>query len=145
MKRSEHRILTTHVGSLVRPPDLLSASRVAKELPAAKASYLSTLKKSVAAVVKQQADSGIDIVNDGEFGKMSWANYILGRLSGFDIRTDQIRPTAWVGRERERFKEFFQAEMPHAINGAPTEACVGPIAYTDHDSIRRDTENLTAA
>ncbi|HEX4113469.1 MAG TPA: cobalamin-independent methionine synthase II family protein [Stellaceae bacterium] len=145
MKRSEHRILTTHVGSLVRPADLLAASKLAKDMPGAKASYLATLQRSVADAVKKQAEAGIDIVNDGEYGKLSWANYIIGRISGFEIRTDQIKELVWVGREKERFKEFFATEMPHAVNGAPTEACVGPIKYVDHDSINRDTANLAAA
>jgi 5-methyltetrahydropteroyltriglutamate--homocysteine methyltransferase len=145
MKRSQDRILTTHVGSLVRPPDLLAASRLAKDMPGARGSYLATLKRSVAEAVKKQAAAGIDIVNDGEYGKLSWANYIIGRISGFEIRTDQIKELVWVGREKERFKEFFATEMPHAVNGAPTEACVGPINYVDHDSIDRDTENLAAA
>jgi 5-methyltetrahydropteroyltriglutamate--homocysteine methyltransferase len=69
----------------------------------------------------------------------------LGRISGFEIRPDQLRPTAWIGRERERFKELFQAEMPNSVRGAPTEACVGPIAYTAQNVMKRVTGDLSAA
>ena len=74
MKRSANRILTTHVGSLIRPPRLLELVR-ARETgePGAVRAYEECLKDSVAEVVKRQAQAGIDIVNDGEFGKStSW-------------------------------------------------------------------------
>jgi 5-methyltetrahydropteroyltriglutamate--homocysteine methyltransferase len=146
MLRSEGRILTTHVGSLIRPPDLLAfatARAEGKDYDPAK--HEATLRDAVAAVVRKQVETGIDIVNDGEFGKSSWAAYILERLSGFDIRQDQRQPLVWLGRDRERFREFFEREMPLAITGSAAEVCVGPIEYADHESIRRDLANLRAA
>ena len=87
------------------------------------------LRQSVAEVVRKQAEVGIDIPSDGEFGKRSWATYILDRVSGFEIRADRLQPLVWLGRDRERFPEFFAKEMPNALTGAPTEVCVGPITY----------------
>jgi 5-methyltetrahydropteroyltriglutamate--homocysteine methyltransferase len=145
MKRSDERILTTHVGSLIRPSELLAAGNVAKEYPGAQGAYEGMLRNAVAEVVKRQAEAGIDIVNDGEFGKASWAAYIINRLSGFEIHPETLRPLVWVGRERERFREFYMAEMPRVFTGAPTQACTGPIAYTGQRVISRDAANLKAA
>ncbi len=146
MKRSEHRILTTHTGSLIRPPELLEFVTARQQgRPYDEQAYEECLRRSVAEVVRKQAEIGIDIVNDGEFGKSGWANYILERVSGFEIRRDQLVPLVWLGRDRERFAEFFSKEMPSAVTGAPAEVCVGPIRYTDRVSIYRDVANLKAA
>jgi 5-methyltetrahydropteroyltriglutamate--homocysteine methyltransferase len=71
---------------------------------------------------------------------------VLDRISGFEIREQQIKPLDWLGRDRERFKGFFTAtdEMP-ALAGAPAEVCVGPIKYIGHGQVARDIANLTAA
>jgi 5-methyltetrahydropteroyltriglutamate--homocysteine methyltransferase len=145
MKRSERRILTTHVGSLIRSKALLDAAKAAAESPAKQPDYDAALRKSVADVVKQQVETGIDIVNDGEYGKGSWANYILDRVTGFEIRENQRRPVYWLGRDRDRFKEMMEADMPGILAGRPTEACIGPIKYTGQAIIARDMENLKAA
>ena len=145
MKRSEDRILTTHVGSLIRPPDLLALGKAAKDYPETRPRYEEALRGHVAEAVRHQAEIGIDIVNDGEFGKSSWANYVMERIAGFEIRPDQMRPIFWIGRERERFQDVFAIDIPRALTGAPTQACIGPIAYTAQDTIRRDTANLKAA
>src|SRR5476651_2472245 len=88
MKRSTDRILTTHVGSLIRPPalqDFLRAKQAGK--PYDPAAYQTCLTESVAEVVHEQADVGIDVVSDGEFGKsISWSQYVLERLAGFERR-----------------------------------------------------------
>jgi 5-methyltetrahydropteroyltriglutamate--homocysteine methyltransferase len=145
MKRSERRILTTHVGSLIRPKALLDANKAALENPAKQAEYEAALRKAVADVVKHQAEVGIDIANDGEFGKGSWANYILDRVTGFEIRENQRRPVYWLGRDRERFKDMMELDMPGILAGRPTEACIGPIKYKAQDIIKRDMDNLKAA
>ena len=75
MKRSEQRILTTHVGSLIRPKALLDAGK--DRVGARRDAYEQELTRSVAEVVSRQAKAGIDVVNDGEFGKSGWANYSL--------------------------------------------------------------------
>jgi 5-methyltetrahydropteroyltriglutamate--homocysteine methyltransferase len=144
--RSEARFLTTHTGSLIRPGTL-----TAEPAPGADAStraeYERALTAAIADVVARQRGVGLDIVNDGEFGKSSWSAYVLGRISGFDVRPEQLKPLDWLGRDRERFKGFFtqNAEIPAALTGAPAEVCVGPVKYTGHDLISRDLANLKAA
>jgi 5-methyltetrahydropteroyltriglutamate--homocysteine methyltransferase len=145
MKRSEKRILTTHVGSIPRPPKLRDVVPKAGEQPSDKKRYEEVLRESVAEVVKLQAQAGIDIVNDGEFGKSSWANYILERTTGFEHRPNDIRPIEWLGRDLQRFADVMATEFPMFKNGMPTEACVGPVKYGDHASINRDIRNLKDA
>src|SRR5690242_20636993 len=88
MKRSSNRILTTHVGSLIRPAALqefLRAKQGGK--PYDENGYKKCLADAVANVVREQGQVGIDVVSDGEFGKsISWAQYALERLSGFERR-----------------------------------------------------------
>jgi 5-methyltetrahydropteroyltriglutamate--homocysteine methyltransferase len=144
MKRSEHRILTTHVGSLVRPKELRDLAP-AGQAPTDPAKYEAVLSEATVDVVKKQAEIGIDIVSDGEYGKSSWSNYILKRISGFEIRPDQRRPVIWLGRDRERFAEAIALEMPRLAQGTITEACIGPIKYQDHASIARALANFKAA
>src|SRR6202161_4149620 len=103
MKRSEHRILTTHVGSIVRPQHLRDLAEVAGESAENKQCYEQGLREAVAEIVKMQAKAGIDIVNDGEFGKSSWSNYILERITGFEHRPNDVRPIQWLGRRLQRF------------------------------------------
>src|SRR5581483_10636458 len=92
MKRSTERILTTHVGSLPRPQDvtefLFAQDRGDNYDPA---QFDSTIRRGVAEVVKKQAESGVDVVSDGEMGKISYATYIRHRLTGFE--GDSARPT----------------------------------------------------
>jgi len=145
MKRSENRILTTHVGSIPRPQQLRDLAQSAPESVQNEQRYEEYLRDSIAEVVKMQAKVGIDIVNDGEFGKSSWSNYILERITGFEHRPDQLRPVYWLGRDRHRFPEVMAAEFPWMTSGVPTEACVGPIKYRDHRAIDRDIRNLKAA
>ncbi|HEX4097973.1 MAG TPA: hypothetical protein VHX64_14710, partial [Caulobacteraceae bacterium] len=145
MKRSEDRILTTHVGSLPRPRALTDLGGYLKGAPEDPDAYARQLKSSVAEIVKQQAAVGLDIINEGEFGKESWANYIIKRISGFEIRPDQIREVEWLGSDRVRFAEFLAEEFPRAARGSPTEACIGPIAYADPRPIALAIEALEDA
>ena len=88
MKRSSDRILTTHVGSLIRPQPLQAFLRAKQTGGAFDAkAYETCLTQSVGAIVRRQAEAGIDVVSDGEFGKsISWSHYALERLSGFERR-----------------------------------------------------------
>ena len=153
MKRSTNRILTTHVGSLVRPAELLEFVR-ARESGGAfdEAAYNKCLQKSIAEVVRRQAAAGIDVVDDGEFGKStSWSLYALKRLSGFEQRP--VKPDANPfarGADRERFAEFYaELEKPseRAWSNVTTQdaVCVAPIQYTGLDELRRDIANFKAA
>ena len=88
--RGDDRILTTHVGSLVRPDELVAALRARRSGgDVGDEEFEAILARSVREVVSRQADVGIDVVSDGEFGKtISWSRYILERLSGFEDRPD---------------------------------------------------------
>jgi 5-methyltetrahydropteroyltriglutamate--homocysteine methyltransferase len=146
MQRSTERILTTHVGSLIRPPELLAFATARQNgQPVDEADYQKCLASSVAEVVRKQAEAGLDVINDGEFGKSSWAAYVLERISGFELRPDRTIPLNWLGRDRERFSEFFALEMPNALKGAAAEICVGPIELQDRTSTPRDIANLQSA
>src|ERR1035438_4541376 len=143
MKRSEKRILTTHVGSLVRTPELKAAaqSRTGSSAEVDARSF-ATVKRATAEVVKKQAAIGLDIISDGEYGKSSWSAYILDRMTGFEYRPNQLRPVEWLGRDLERFPDAIGREMPSALTGRPTEACIGPVEYRDRTAIRRAIGNF---
>ncbi len=145
MTHSGSRILTTHVGSLIRPAELLERSKAAQESPEAQARYEHTLRCATVDVVDQQLKAGIDIVNDGEFGKSSWSNYVLGRLSGFELRPDSNYEPLWLGRDRTRFRAFMEAEFPRGTTGVPGHVCVAPLAYRGQDAVRRNIAALKAA
>lgn len=145
MKRSEERILTTHVGSLIRPPELLQAAAAAKEQPQAEPAYLDAMRRATLDAVKRQVEAGVDVVNDGEYGKSSWANYVLERMTGFEHRPNELHEAVWLGSDRFRFREFMAKEFPRGITGSPGDACVGPIRYKGQDAIRRNVRDLKAA
>lgn len=150
MKRSNDRILTTHVGSLIRPPELQEFLRAVQSgKPYDEAAYQRCLTDSVAAVVKQQADAGIDVPSDGEFGKsISWAQYALTRLSGFErrpIKDDKANPFK-RGADRERFAEFYaELDAKEAVSTTTEAICVGPIGYSGQAELQRDIANFKAA
>ena len=145
MKRSDQRILTTHVGSLIRPPELVQFAAAARENPHAERRYRDALERATTDVVQRQIDAGVDIVNDGEYGKSSWANYVLDRLTGFEARPDRLFEAVWLGRDRIRFREFMKAEYPRGATSVPGHICVGPISYKGHDAIRQNIADLKAA
>jgi 5-methyltetrahydropteroyltriglutamate--homocysteine methyltransferase len=145
MRRSTDRILTTHVGSLIRPKELLEQATAAKQQPQHQPRYRETLRQTTVDVVQQQVNVGVDIVNDGEYGKSSWANYVLDRMTGFEFRPDTLYEATWLGRDRFRFAEFMKAEFPRGAIGAPGHACIGPIRYQGHEAVRRNISDLKAA
>ncbi len=150
MKRSTARILTTHVGSLIRP-DALQGFLRAKQSgkPFDEAAYQKCLTASVADVVRHQADVGVDVVSDGEFGKsISWSQYVLERLSGFErrpIKAGTVNPFA-RGADRTRFAEFYAELDARETPATVSESiCVGPIKYTGQAALQRDIDNFKAA
>jgi 5-methyltetrahydropteroyltriglutamate--homocysteine methyltransferase len=145
MRRSDNRILTTHVGSLVRPANLLASSKAARGSPEQREQHDRALRCATVDVVARQAEAGLDVVNDGEYGKSSWSNYVLDRLAGFEPRPETLYEAVWLGRDRVRFHDFMVSEFPRGANGAPGHACVGPIRYQGHESIRRNIQDLKAA
>ena len=150
MKRSSSRILTTHVGSLIRPPALqqfLRAKQAGK--PYDQSAYQKCLADSVAAVVHKQAETGIDVISDGEFGKsISWSQYVLERLSGFErrpIKNAGANPFA-RGVDREAFAEFYaELDAREAMATTVEAVCVGPVAYTGQAELKRDIDNFKSA
>ena len=149
MKRSEKRILTSHVGSLIRPPELIHFLRAKRNREAYdESAYQRCLTETVAAVVRQQAETGVDVVSDGEFGKsISWSQYVLERLSGFESRPSSSGHDPYAyGADRTRFKEFY-AEMDARDGGARggDAVCIGAITYTGQAELQRDIDNFKAA
>jgi 5-methyltetrahydropteroyltriglutamate--homocysteine methyltransferase len=150
MKRSTNRILTTHVGSLIRPQPLhefLRAKQGGK--PYDEKAYQQCLTVSVTEVVREQADAGIDVVSDGEFGKsISWAQYALERLSGFErrpIKQETVNPFK-RGADRTKFAEFYaELDAKEAVSTTTEAICVGPIKYIGQAELQRDIDNLKAA
>ena len=149
MKRSTDRILTTHVGSLIRPPELIAFLR-AKEAhqPVDAEAFDACLSESVAGIVRRQAEAGIDVVDDGEFGKtISWSQYALERLTGFERRPLRggVNPFA-RGADRARFAEFYAELDARDAPATQSEAvCTGAIAYCGQSALKRDIDNLKAA
>jgi 5-methyltetrahydropteroyltriglutamate--homocysteine methyltransferase len=149
MQRSTDRILTTHVGSLIRPDALLQFMRPKQSgQPFDQEAYARCLRQSIADIVRQQAEVGLDVVSDGEFGKgISWNQYVLDRLTGFEQRpmAKEAKP-ANPGADRTRFEEFYaelDARDPPANPMQPV--CVGKISYCGQAELQRDIDNFKAA
>ena len=154
MRRSTERILTTHVGSLIRPEPLLPFIRAKQSGQAYdQRAYGACLADSVSKVVREQAAAGIDVPSDGEFGKgISWSQYALERLSGFERRPAAAGPSRFQrGADRSRFADFYAeldaASGPPAMAGATAgeAVCVAPIRYTGQAEVQRDIDNFKAA
>jgi 5-methyltetrahydropteroyltriglutamate--homocysteine methyltransferase len=163
MKRSTDRILTTHVGSLPRPDDLMAL--YAANAPDNK--LQPRLRAAVGDIVRRQAETGIDVVNDGEYGKAmrsamdfgAWWSYVYPRLQGFELREEQAKKgrAAWTpgSKERKDFAEFYAAEASAAASAARQSGsssatlygltCTSPVKYVGHAAIKRDIDNLAAA
>jgi 5-methyltetrahydropteroyltriglutamate--homocysteine methyltransferase len=142
MMRSTDRFLTTHTGSLPRPDDLIRMMHAKEEgVPVERAALAVRVRRAVAEVVRKQADAGIDIVNDGEMSKPSYATYVKDRLAGF-------------GGTGNTFVYQDLAEFPNLakrVFGDPgrsrrkTPACNAAIAVRDADAATVDVDNLKAA
>jgi 5-methyltetrahydropteroyltriglutamate--homocysteine methyltransferase len=153
MKRSLNRILTTHTGSLVRPPQLLEFARARQKGGSIdQHAFDSTLTEAVRDVVARQAAAGIDVPNDGEFGKStSWSLYVLKRLTGFEMREVKGANPFARGADRAKFREFYD-ELEGRGDGKDWSnvtrfdaVCVGDITYNGLFELQRDIDNLKAA
>jgi 5-methyltetrahydropteroyltriglutamate--homocysteine methyltransferase len=144
MKRSTDRILTTHAGSLPRPPDLLAL--VERDGPNAfdEPAAATRLSAAVAEIVQRQTELGIDVIDDGEYGKPSFVSYINERLGGYEVDTKAGPRNPWASsREGRSFPEFYADT--HAASRHTHMVCTGPITYKGHARLQRDVENLKAA
>ena len=155
MPQNADRILTTHVGSLIRPPKLIEFWRAIEDGKAYdEAAFEACLTESVAEVVRQQADAGIDIVSDGEFAKgVNWAFYIFKRLSGIAVRPatpeESKDPMASMrgGRDVQSFPEFYaEYDAASGLGKRLGNRIVvnGPLQYSAQQ-VSRDIGNLKAA
>jgi 5-methyltetrahydropteroyltriglutamate--homocysteine methyltransferase len=149
MKHSIDRILTTHVGSLIRPARLrefLSAKESGRAFD--QAAYARCLRDSVADVVRRQAAIGIDVVSDGEFGKaISWAQYPLFRLGGFERRPFSVGRNPFTrGLDRTRFPEFYaDLDSRDKVETVMDSVAVKPITYSGQTELQQDIDNFRAA
>lgn len=143
---NQDRILTTHVGSLVRPEDFSGLLRERMDGDVEESAYLTLLNKSVRDVVARQVDVGVDIVSDGEFGKgIGWEQYVIERLSGFGPLDQLATQGGVVFGDFAQFEDFYAELWPNEGYLEGVYPCVGPIEYVGHDALDRDIQNLKAA
>jgi 5-methyltetrahydropteroyltriglutamate--homocysteine methyltransferase len=145
MKRSTERIITTHVGSLPRPPDLLGEVMAAQDGKRAdETARAARLRAAVHEIVRKQIELGIDVIDDGEFGKSSFVAYVNERLGGFEIDKEAPRQIPWAdSREAQSFPEFY-AQAPAAPR--PNRmVCTGPVRYRGQAQLQADIDNLKSA
>ena len=142
MKRSTERFLTTHTGSLPRPDDLIRMMFAREEgVPVDVAALAARVSAAVDEVVQRQVECGLDVVNDGEMSKPSYATYIKDRLHGFG---GQSHPLVY-----QDLAEF--PELARRVFGDPgrsrrrTPACTGPISVRDPHAAEADAEVVKAA
>ena len=147
---STDRILTTHAGSLPRPDDLraLVAAKAAGD-DYDEASLQANLTSGVAGVVRQQADCGIDSINDGEFSKVNFTTYVRDRIAGYEIRdaSDNGRYRLdMTARDRTRFAGYFDSKpTPYGRTPLGVPVCVEPLRYVGQEAVKQDIENFKAA
>ena len=143
------RILTTHVGSLIRPESIRAHLRAKQrgegyDAPA----HARTLTEEVADVVRHQAEAGVDVVSDGEFGKgISWSQYVIERMAGFERRPFTPSGNPFTrGADRTRFAEFYkELDARDHVQVTTDSVVVGPIKYTGQAALQQDIDNFKAA
>jgi 5-methyltetrahydropteroyltriglutamate--homocysteine methyltransferase len=149
MKTSTDRILTTHVGSLSRPTELLDTMKEKENgRPYDPAVFDRQVTDAVADRVRRQFESGIDIVADGEMSKVSFLGYVKDRLAGFeaDMGPSTMAPS-WQA-EFDQFPEYYTEYFKkYSSTVAPLRRiiCKGPISYVGHELLQTDIANLKAA
>lgn len=152
MMYSTDRILTTHAGSLPRPPDLremvLAKSRGGTVDQAA---LDQRLKSAVAEIVQLQLKSGLDSVNDGELSKSNFTDYVRARIAGYEERpAGERRRLEITARDRTKFPDYFEATAnPRArltTTARPTlPVCTDKLRYIGAADLKRDLDNFKAA
>jgi 5-methyltetrahydropteroyltriglutamate--homocysteine methyltransferase len=154
MKRSTDRILTTHVGSLPRPDDLIPLLQ-AKDAgqPYDEPALEARVAAAVDAVARMQAGVGLDVINDGEHSKSVYSGYLRARLAGFEARPDLSReraptrdalafPAAYAER---RLMSAARPRKTATSTSRPQMVCTGPISYVGQKHVQADIENLKTA
>jgi 5-methyltetrahydropteroyltriglutamate--homocysteine methyltransferase len=138
MKRSTERILTTDTGSLPRPADLTTTLEAmdAGTAPDREA-FAARVRAAVSDVVRKQVEAGVDIVSDGEQGKVGYSTYVRYRLTGFEGRSEVPVRSDWA--------DFPEAAARYVRSTGARPACNGPIDWRDREAVRTDIANLKAA
>jgi 5-methyltetrahydropteroyltriglutamate--homocysteine methyltransferase len=137
------RILTTHTGSLPRPEDL-ARMVLRRDDGEPVDGFEERLRAAVEQIVAQQVDAGVDIVSDGEQGKISYVTYVKDRLTGFE-REPVERAGSWTPNAHADYGERFTAQVAGTTYTRPRPACVGAIRYVGLGETQRDVANVRAA
>ncbi len=151
MKRSTDRILTTHVGSLPRPDDLRALILQKQQGQAIdEAAFAARVKSAVTEVVRRQGEAGIDILADGEMGRIGFIPYVNERLAGITPSATAEGANYWgQSREYQAFPEFYAwaAGMPGTAGqtGRTRWVCTGPVSYKGLPALQQDIATLKAA
>jgi len=151
MKRSTDRILTTHVGSLPRPATLFEMMKLKHAGQSLDPQVLeSEIHNAVFEIVRKQTEIGIDVVSDGEMGKVGFIPYVNERLTGFEPNTGAPRPSSWANsRETRAFPEYYEwaSKIPGAAGspGALRWVCTGPVMYKGLDLFKREADTFRQA
>jgi 5-methyltetrahydropteroyltriglutamate--homocysteine methyltransferase len=149
MKRSTERMLTTHVGSLARPHDLLDTMKEREHgRPYDHDLFDRQVKDAVADRVRQQVESGIDIVTDGEMSKVSFLGYVKDRLGGFEVDMGDSRMAPSWQKEVDDFPEYYAEyfkKYSAAVSPLRRIICKSPISYVGQQLLQTDIDNLKAA
>ncbi len=146
MKRSTDRILTTHVGSLVRPPEVVALTRGRELGKPYSEQERATLDTTVAGAVRSQAECGIDVPSDGEYSKSSFSGYANDRLTGFESRPGERGLGGSLrGRDRKRFADAYEELEGTAETAAGGVVCTGPITYRGEAVVSQDLARFKAA
>src|SRR5688572_19144014 len=143
MKRSTQRILTTHTGSLPRVASILEVLRQRERGDSANPVELE--RAALAAtreVVDQQLQVGLDVVNDGEQHKPSYATYIIDRVAGFEGERRAVFPKRLDSAD---FPEWARAAAPKGLAALRVPTCNGPLGWKDFDAVGRDIARLREA
>src|SRR5512142_2628918 len=142
MQRSTDRFLTTHTGSLPRPDDLIRVMYAKEEgVPVEPQALAAQLKAAVAEIVRKQATAGVDLVNDGEMSKPSYATYIKDRLAGFGGSGNTFVYQDLVGFPNLAQRVFGDPGRSRR----KTPACNAAIGVRDPEAARQDVAHLRAA
>jgi 5-methyltetrahydropteroyltriglutamate--homocysteine methyltransferase len=138
MKRSTERILTTHTGSLPRPADLTATLEAldAGTTPNPEV-FNARVRRAVAEIVRKQVEAGVDIVSDGEQGKVGYSTYVKHRLTGFEGQSTVPVRADWA--------DFPEAAARYIRATGSRPSCNGPITWKDRRAVQQDIANLKAA
>jgi len=162
MRRSTEAFLTTHAGRLERPDHLTQAMERSPQGRPKDEGFAKELEQAVRGTVARQHELGIDVVGDGEFGKLSWNTYLYTRLAGHELvpkgdgPSRSLRTSGGITPERKAFAAFYDAmesQDHHYAHRSPGKrvpdgmmwACTGPVSYAGQEALHADLKNLRQA